>query len=300
MRVLLTGATGLLGRYLIAQRPAGVQLFGVSRRAQSPIDGVTWLREDLTASNAAQNVVNRCSPDYIIHAAAEGRVDTVQEKPSAFLRLNVELPADLARLSQERQAGFMFISSNAVFGGRPEPYSDFSKPDPINMYGELKRDAERKVEEVAPESAIVRPILMYGWQSPGERTNLVTGWLATLEAGETIAGAEDVTSQPLYASDAASAIWLAVERDVTGPMNVSGGVATTLAELAELVADVFGHPGSRVTSSKSEGFALSAPRPRHTLFDLDRLRNELNFQPDGPAFGLERMRSEAGSRSRMN
>lgn len=290
MRVLLTGATGLLGRYLIAQRPAGVQLFGVSRRAQSPIDGVTWLREDLTASNAAQNVVNRCSPDYIIHAAAEGRVDTVQEKPSAFLRLNVELPADLARLSQERQAGFMFISSNAVFGGRPEPYSDFSKLDPINMYGELKRDAERKVQEVAPESAIVRPILMYGWPSPGERTNLVTGWLATLEAGETIAGVEDIITQPLYAADAATAIWLAVERNISGPLNVSGGVDTNLAQFARLTADVFGYPKNQVGSLRSHQLVGLSPRPKQTRYDLKRLRHDVRFEPDGPQDGLHRMR----------
>jgi len=228
----------------------------------------------------------------IIHTAAEGRVDAVQKRINEFRTLNVELPSLLSKYAKNSGAQIVHLSSNAVFGGRAESYSDYSGFDPINDYGSLKAEAEKSVIEQNPSALVVRPILMYGWPQPSGRQNPVTSWISNLREGKTIRVVDDVWSEPLAAWDCAEAIWCALDKEMSGPLNVSGGVKMSLLEFAHTVASVFEMDSSLIEPASSGDFPTLAPRPASTSFDLKRLTGELDFHPSSPLEGLEKLKRD--------
>lgn len=291
MKVLITGITGLLGRYLVREAPGHAELHGAGR-GNWPA-GLSE-RCDLHTFDTSEvahiaTAIERVSPAVIIHAAAEGRVDVVEGHASRFQDLNVTIPAMLAAYCETREVKFVFISSNAVFGGRPEAYSDADATSPINDYGRLKTEAEVAVRTANRSALIVRPILMYGWPFPGRRLNPVVSWIHRMRQGAMVDVVDDVFTEPLAAVDCARAVWAGIRGDATGPINVSGGDKVSLFGLARATAIEFGIEPDQVRAITSSDLPNLAPRPQSTTFDLRRLRDELGVSPMGVKTGLRDM-----------
>lgn len=288
MRVLITGASGLLGRHLIQSPDPLDEILGIIRpntMASGELSCETRAL-DLTNFHEVREVTREFAPEVIIHTAAEGRVDAVQGRLQDFRKLNVDLPLLLSDYAISSGTQFIHLSSNAVFGGRIWPYSDYSKRDPINDYGVLKAEAETLVEGSNSRALIVRPILMYGWPGAAGRQNPVTTWIKELREGRSIRVVDDVWTEPLAAWDCAEAIWKAVNLDLSGPLNISSGKSLSLMEFAMLVATTFDLDSSLIDRASTQDFPNLAPRPKNTSFDLQRLNNELKFRPSSPFEGL--------------
>lgn len=288
MKVVITGASGLLGTHLIGEAPAGTQILTLSRR---PITHATErVAEsallDLIQSSQLIEVLDAWRPDVVIHAAAEGSVDAVEGHLSTFRPLNVEVPGQIAAWCRRHGRKFAFISSNAVFGGGPDPIGDDASPSPVNDYGRLKAEAERAVQHEMPDAFIPRPILMYGWPSPGGRSNPAVWWVSELRKGNQIRVVNDVVSEPIGAWDVARGIWLGVEQDVRGAVNLSSGCAVSLHEFAEATARAFDLDFDLVSAVSSSEFSGLAPRPASTTFTGDRMRKDLGLAPSGLTTGL--------------
>jgi dTDP-4-dehydrorhamnose reductase len=117
MNILLTGASGLLGRSLmtalaplsrgIAGRAAGSLVGLAFSRAKPPL-----VRLDLTDETAVRDAFARIAPDFVVHAAAERRPDAVDGNPEAAEKLNVAATALLARLAAQRSSRFLYVSTD--------------------------------------------------------------------------------------------------------------------------------------------------------------------------------------------
>jgi dTDP-4-dehydrorhamnose reductase len=285
---VITGASGLLGTYLLASCPEGTETHALVRPGSNLVaNGNVRVHEvNLADPNEVESALLSLNPSAIVNSAAEGRVDAVQGKKDEFRPLNVELPRVLSRYGHEHGINVVHISSNAVFAGRTNTYSDTDAPDPINDYGILKQEAEVAVLGENPRALVLRPILMYGWPQGSGRTNPAASWISSLRAGQEIKVVDDVWSQPLYAGDCAQAVWKGILESASGAVNVSGGVRLSLYEFAQLVAQVFDFDDSLIKPVSISSFPALAPRPSETNFDLHRLRGELNIEPFAPVDGL--------------
>ena len=186
----------------------------------------------------------------------------------------------------------MHLSSNAVFGGRAECYPNYSGLDPINDYGILKAEAKRSVLEQNPEASIFRPILMYGWPQPSGRQNPVTSWISNLREGKKIRVVDDVWTEPLAAWDCAEAIWGALDKEMSGPLTVSGGVKMSLLDFGHTAASVFELDSSLIEPASSGDFPTLAPRRGSSSFDLKRHTEALHFHPFFRLEGLEKLKRD--------
>ena len=288
---MVTGVTGLLGRYLLQSIPDGFLVQGVARN-RIP-DTETKVNElDLNDRNQVNDFFEAERFDVIVHAAAEGRVDAVEGSKNKFRPLNVHVPEYLAALARERKAHFVFLSSNAVFGGRAEPYGDFDDLTPINDYGVLKLEAEQAVVTANVDAAIVRPILMYGWPYSTGRTNLAQQIVENLKIGKPFRALTDVFTEPLYAMDAADVVWKVVTNGFKGPLNVSGGTRLSIYDFALMVARVFDLDSNLIEPVTFSEIGGLSRRPVETRFSLERLRSELHHEPMSPEKGLSQMRDE--------
>ena len=297
MRVLITGATGLLGQYLIATAPDSMELLGTSRSPTPPVlTRCEFAVLDLRDSQPTENLLNEYQPEVIFHCAAEGSVDAVESAPEQFRELNVHVPEALALWASSANAKFVHVSSNAVFGNVGNPHDDLDAPAPINNYGKLKAEAESRVMTANANALVIRPIFLYGWSPPGARPNPATSWVASLSSGKKLNIVEDVFTQPLFARDCAGIMWDAMKRDLNGPLNVSGGQTMSLYDFAKTLADAFGHDRELIHKSRSAEFPDLAPRPSHVEFNLRRLTDEMGISPLYPVEGLNAMRIERTAR----
>mmetsp|Transcript_7499 Transcript_7499/g.13478 ORF Transcript_7499/g.13478 Transcript_7499/m.13478 type:complete len:398 (-) Transcript_7499:71-1264(-) len=170
-KVLITGATGLIGRELMRElsvSPSRWDVLGLARSRRRPdlVEG-EFRSCDLTEDGAVEKVVQGFQPEVVVHLAAERRPDAVSKDPERARRLNVDVVKQLATLCRRLNIWLIFVSTDYVFDGKQPPYSHEAVPNPLNGYGKQKYEAE-KIVELCPESATVeeeprRPPQQWDW-----------------------------------------------------------------------------------------------------------------------------------------
>ncbi|GJN75379.1 hypothetical protein PLIIFM63780_009413 [Purpureocillium lilacinum] len=173
--VLVTGATGLLGRAVADQfRMRGWNAKGLG---YSRADGVDVLKVDLNDEAALAKALDDVNPRVIVHCAAQRFPDKVDKDPEGAKALNVAATESLASLAARRKIFLIYISTDYVFPGTPgdAPYEAFSNPRPTNLYGETKLDGERAVLHTFAQlgkqgsAVVLRVPVLYGHaETPSE------------------------------------------------------------------------------------------------------------------------------------
>ena len=289
MRVLVTGASGLLGRYLKASTPVDVEAIWVSYRNRLPTTAHLNEVADLARPGELLALMERYRPDVVINAAAEGSVDLVQAEPDRYRQINVSVVDDLVEGARRVGAFIVHISSNAVFASSQNSLDEVSARAPINRYGELKLEAELKLETASINYSIVRPIMMYGWPYQFGRPNVVSSWFQDLRQRRVVYAAQDVLTQPLFAGDCACLVWEISKSRIQGPLNLSGDEDLNLVAIARAIARTLGEDEGLVEPTYLKDFTGLAPRPQIVRFDTTRAKREVSFFPTHLEDGLSIM-----------
>ena len=169
--ILITGASGFLG-WNLAQHfhRRGYDVVG-TRHSRKPDHAVTrqCVQFDLEEDDA-ERLLAAAAPDVVVHCAALSSRKECDADPARARRINVDATARLAEAAAEREAAFVFISSDLVFDGSAAPYGEDDPPSPASVYGETKAEAEERVRTLHPRHHILRCALLYGidaWRHPG-------------------------------------------------------------------------------------------------------------------------------------
>jgi dTDP-4-dehydrorhamnose reductase len=254
--ILVTGATGFLGRTLCRLRPEGVRLVPASRSGEGHI------RLDLTDSESVLRAVEEAAPECVIHTAAFTSVDGCEADPEAARRVHVDGTRALVEACEKSGAYLIALSSNYVFDGRSGPYAEEDAPNPLNVYGSTKLEAERIVIESEIPAAIVRTAVLYG-ASDG-RPDFVT-WAATeLALKNAIRVVTDEWSNPTSVDELAnSLLYLNTPRGRRhrGLIHLAGVDFMTRYEMVEAIAEAFGLDTENVHPVTSADLAQKAERP---------------------------------------
>ena len=183
MKILVTGATGFVGRQLIKvlAENALLTIFAAIRNSVDTFNKniQTVIIENLGPDNDWNSVVD--TVDVIVHTAARVHVmkENVGDPLSEFRRVNVEGTLNLAR--QAAASGvkrFIFVSSIKVNGETTklnQPFSESDSPNPVDPYGISKYETEIGLYKLAKETGMevvcIRPPLVYG---PGVKANFMS------------------------------------------------------------------------------------------------------------------------------
>ncbi|KAM7373795.1 hypothetical protein PAMP_006498 [Pampus punctatissimus] len=169
LRVLVTGATGLLGRAVCREfENNGWFIIGTGYRRARP----RLIRCDLTDEDTIKALLHEYNPDVIVHCAAERRPDVVERHTEAAVNLNVHATATLAK-----EAG----STDYVFDGRNPPYGEDDSPNPLNLYGRSKLEGERETLRHCPGAVVLRVPVLYGEVESVSESAVTSLWLKVQE-----------------------------------------------------------------------------------------------------------------------
>ena len=290
MRVLLTGASGLLGRYLFKHQPLGMDVYPTYYEHKMMGDAIQM---DLADKASIYYAFNVAEPEIVIHCAGMASVDACKRFPKASHNRNVEGTKILVEAAAEYKSKVVYISTNAVFKGETPPYHEFSGQCPVNEYGLQKLLAENYVKAHAASWLIVRPILLYGKPWSWGRGNWATRVRDAIRLGQGLSVVNDTMTQPTYAGACAQAIWTALEAKHDRYLHIGGADKMSLYDFCLAAMDILGQGAycAHIEPVPSSEFSEMARRPRDTTYDLSQMI-ELGIAPVSVADGLERMREE--------
>ena len=117
MRVLLTGASGLVGRALAEALARRHSVIGTYRAEAAPIEGCELVRLELEDAAGIPALFSRAGPELVIHAAAMARPDECESRPVEAHRVNVGATRAVARACRKAGAGLVYVSTDLVFDG---------------------------------------------------------------------------------------------------------------------------------------------------------------------------------------
>ncbi len=289
-RVLVTGATGLLGRALVREAMAVHEVVAMVHNRELQVDGVEQVRIDVRDLDALRDTVERVAPDLVVNTAALVRPDQCEADPGLTERMNVDVPATLAEVLRDTGSRLVHISSDAVYGSAQPPFDEATRPRPESAYARSKVRSEEAVLDRHPEALVLRTNF-FGWSATGQQS-LAEFFLNALRAGRPTPGFTDVEFTPLYTGDLAALLLEAVDRGVSGVRNLGGGEPMSKYHFGRQIAIAFGLDPDLVEPVSRHDVGFSATRSAVLSMDSSRIAAELGISLPTIVSGIARMRDE--------
>lgn len=294
MKVLITGANGLIGQYvtkLLLDKNYRVVATsrGESRLPFQLSDNFTYHAMDVANALETFSVMSLEKPDVVVHTAAMTQVDDCELRPQQCERINVQGTSQVLTDAETFSSHFIYISTDFVFDGEKGNYTEEDDTKPVNLYGFSKLQAESMVQTSTIPFAIVRTCLVYGNLLQRFRTNIVSWVKESLEQGKTIRVVSDQWRTPTYVEDVAEGIALIIEKKATGIYHISGKDLLTPYEIAIKTANKFQLDATKIIKVDAATFKQPGRRPLKTGFIIDKARNELGYEPMSFDEGLNLM-----------
>jgi dTDP-4-dehydrorhamnose reductase len=273
VKVLITGASGQVGRALVASRAAEIELVALTRSEL-----------DVGDSTAVRDAVGTFRPDLIMNAAAYTAVDAAESDQDRAYAVNAQGPRNLA--DSARLIGacrLLHISTDYVFDGRAtEPYRPHDATNPLSTYGRTKLQGEQLVLERLPQrSAVIRTAWVYASQGK----NFVLTMLRLMRERGAVSVVSDQVGSPTSARSVANVLWrLAALADQNGIFHWTDAGIVSRYDFARAIAEDAASLGllsalPQVAPVTTVDGTTLAPRPKYSALDLRASIQQLGLAP---------------------
>jgi len=293
MKILITGANGFLGYYLIKHLlNKNFEVIATGRTDnQLPYIGYknfTYFKMNFNNVVEVEEVFNNVYPEYIVHAGAMSKPDECELQQAEAYLTNVEGTFNLLKAAEINKSFFIFLSSDFIFDGSKGMYKEDDTPAPVNYYGKTKMLAEQAVNKYKFGWAIVRTVLVYG-EPFSNKKNLLAIIKEKLEKGEEYKVVSDKVRTPTYVEDLAAGIVSIIEKKAEGVFHISGEDVLTPYEMACKTADLLNLDKTLLKKVNADNFTQPAQRPLKTGFIIEKAKKVLDYHPVTFEEGLKKI-----------
>ena len=273
MNIVLTGATGFIGRALLPRLLPDHDVFCLTRQA-SALPAHPRLRavsQDLSEPLEMERLPP--SADAVIHMAQSRRFRSFPDQARDVFKVNTEFTQQLLDYGRRAKIRtFLLASSGGVCGYLPRPILETDPPAPSNFYLASKYAAECLVNAYGELFATItlRYFFVYG---EGQRGMFMPSLVERVLQGNpvTVSGKTGVTMNPVHVADAVEATVRALDLERQETINVAGAETTTIVDLAELIGRLTGRkPVYRYETDKG---------PQAMVGNIERMKFKLGVTP---------------------
>lgn len=271
MRLLLTGASGQLGAYLLRSLSSrGWPIVAWSGSVSGSRFGVPCRPVDLADADAVSTAFREARPEGVLHAGAMASVGACVANPQRAEQINTRGSALLAELAERDKIRLIHISTDLVFDGERGNYREEDAVAPRSVYGRTKAAAESAVlaggrNLVARVSLLFGPTLM-------EQPTFFDRMTMALRERRPMALFDDEWRTPLSLETAAEALTELTASDAVGLLHLGGPERMSRWEMGQRLAANLGCDPSVFVAVSRNSDAAAEPRPRDTSLDSSRWR----------------------------
>lgn len=282
MKILVTGANGLLGYKLVQLLSSKAEITTIAtgrKKINGLPNNVQYFELDVTDYSQTLDVLNKTKPDVVIHTAAMTQVDQCETEQELCWKANVTGVENVIEACEKNNIHLVHVSTDFIFDGTHGPLDEMATPKPVNFYGESKLAGEQAVQKSKLQWAILRTVLVYGVTPDLSRSNIVLWVKKSLEERKTINVVNDQWRTPTLAEDLAMGCYLAASKKATGIYHISGEEMMTPFDIANQTAEFFNLDKSLIKPADSSTFKQPAMRPPKTGFIISKSKQELGYHP---------------------
>ena len=255
-RLLVTGATGMLGADVVSE--AGARGLDVVAMAHSELD----VRDDASVRAA----VRESAPDVVVNCAAWTDVDGAEELEDVATEINAAGAGNVARACAATGALCVQVSTDYVFEGHGRaPYVESDPTCPLSAYGRSKLAGELAVAEAGPRHIIARSSWLFG----ANGQNFVATMLRLGEERDEVRVVNDQLGCPTYTCHLASVLLDVAAAEALGIHHLAGSGACSWHAFA---VEIFRQAGidCRVDPATTAEMGRPAPRPAYSVLGSAR------------------------------
>ncbi len=271
MRVLVIGATGLLGGALLEGWDVDQVIGAGSRDA------------DVRNPGELQRLFERHRPEWTVLAAAYSDVDGCERDPERAHQVNCVGALNVARAAKEARSKLLFISTDYVFDGtKAAPYEPDDPVNPLNVYGHSKEQAEQGIQDLLPHCCIVRTSWLFGTKGRCFPNTI----LERARNHNKLAVVDDQIGTPTFTRDLAREIVVLVRAGAEGTIHASNSGECSWYEFAREIVTTAGLTDVVVEPIRTEDLPRPARRPSYSALSgasMDRFGDRLRPWPDAVA-----------------
>lgn len=257
MRIVVTGAGGMLAHALLPVLEADHQVAGLTRKDC-----------DLCDEQAVRRIFRDQKPDIVVHLAAFTNVDACEAEPEKARAWNEVATLHVARAARSVEAAVLYTSTDYVFDGRlSRPYLEDDRPNPLSVYGQSKWMGEKRLRETLDRFFIVRTSWLFGPHGK----NFVSTILRLAGEKAELRIVSDQRGSPTYTRHLAQKLAGLVLAREYGTYHITGGGSCSWFEFAKKIVESGGFPGIRLLPVSSRESGRPAPRPAYSVLANRRL-----------------------------
>lgn len=265
MKILLTGASGLLGTdVFIAFLKAGYEII---RTAHSPREG--FVSADISTEEGIKNLSD-FSWDAIIHTAAARDPDECEKNKNMAYNLNVIAAENLAKAAALKNAKYFFISTDYVFPGTNPPYTEETPTSAVNYYGQTKIEAERRILSICKNACVLRVPILYGIKAGLKASALLYSSLKAIDSKRETFIENVIARYPTYTGDAANALLFLLKNNACGIYHFSGQDKLTKYQMVKIIAECIRKEHSHIKPLNTPPNGVAA-RPLDSHIDTQKI-----------------------------
>lgn len=252
---------------------------------------------DITDPESVEKHIAKSSAQVVLHMAAKTDVDACEddkllgEEGGAWM-VNVNGTQNVVSAAKKFGKRVVYISTDFVFDGTKNHYTEEDEPNPINWYAVTKYEGEKIVAEAS--GCIVRISYPYRAYFPNKK-DFVARILGNLKNGKSVVGLTDHIFTPTFIDDIALALPSILSRDLNGIFHVVGNSSHSVYEAVEMIANVFGYKASIRQTTREEYFHNRAFRPFKLALNNAKIR-KLGISMRGFEEGLRQMKKQTQRR----
>ncbi len=290
MRVLITGASGMLGhRLMIEAAKKNLEVTGTYHCRPLKIKGCPSLPLEVTSINQVKKVLEKTKPQVVVHTAALTNVDYCEENPEEAFKINAEGTKNICQVCLEKGVKVVYISTDFIFDGKKGMYREDDLPKPLSVYAQSKLEGEKAVEKL-PDFLIFR-CTIYGWHLDNQKS--IPEWvISKLSCNKPIKAFADRIINPTYTGFLSSLILKSLEQNLSGIFHIGSQEPLTVFEFALKTAEVFSLDISLISKGKMSEASLKAKRPKNSSLNTKKIEKALNIKMPQVKKGLLQMKKE--------
>lgn len=269
IKILATGASGMIGSRLLQLLPTDVMLAENLDRA----NGFDILNlSDLIAKAGNQQI------DCLIHFAAFTDVSAAEEQNGqqngSCYQINVIGTQNVIELAIKLKCHLIHISTDFIFDGAQSlPYTENDTPNPIGWYGQTKYLAEELVKKYCPSWSIVRTSFPYLAKFPG-KLDLIRNLIQKMRQGRLAPQFTDHIITPTFIDELAHALITIVKENIVGIYHLTGNDALSDYQISQAISQVFNFSDIVIpfTSVKEYNSVAKRPYPLNTALSNQKFQ----------------------------